>query len=134
MTYYNDLGRIQEAMELGEKLLEVRQRTLDNEDSRSLKAKKNLAISCNYLGCNQEAIVLDKRVVEASQRTLGYEHPATLRALYTPVAVYHDLGRLQEAVELLERVIGVRCRTLSSVEQDDQDENPGLLREVLEHH
>ena len=44
VTYYNDLGRIQEAMELGEKLLEVRQRTIGNEDPRTLKAMKNLAI------------------------------------------------------------------------------------------
>lgn len=58
-------------MELGEKLLKVRQRTLGNEDPRTLNAMKNIAISCNYLGRNQEAIVLDKRVVESEPNDLG---------------------------------------------------------------
>ena len=47
---YSDLGRHHEAMELEEKTLEARQRTLGSEHPNTLRTMSNLAFSYNDLG------------------------------------------------------------------------------------
>lgn len=78
---YSDLGRMQEAIDLGEKVLEARQRTLGSEHPDTLGTMHNLAICYSDPGRMQEAIEMGQKFLEASQRTLRSEHPMTLRAM-----------------------------------------------------
>lgn len=84
---------MQEAIELGEKVLESRQKTLGSEQPDTLSSMSKLAIYYNKLGRRQEAIVLTKKILEASQRTLGSEHPNTLAPMDNIANQYSDLGR-----------------------------------------
>jgi tetratricopeptide (TPR) repeat protein len=111
-------GRLQSAVELGEKELQVRQKTLGNEHPDSLIAMNNLAISYSDLGHRQEAMELREKVLEASQRTLGSEHPDTLGTMDNLANSYSYLGRRQEAMELREKVLEARQRTLGSEHPD----------------
>ena len=78
--HYSDLGRKQAAMELGEKVLEARQKTLGSDHPDSLNATYSLALSYSDLGRKHEAMALGKKVLEARQRILGSDHPDTLLA------------------------------------------------------
>ena len=111
---FRENGRLQEAMELGEKVLKARQRTLGSEHPDTLYAMNNLAISYSDLGRKQEAMELVETVLKARQRTLGSEHRDTLMAMNNLANSYSDLGRKQEAMELNETVLKARQRTLGS--------------------
>jgi hypothetical protein len=107
-------GRVREAMELREQVLEARRRTLSSEHPDTLIAMNNLANSYSDLGRRQEAMELSEQVLEARRRTLGSEHPNTLIAMNNLANSYSDLGRRQEAIELREQVLEASRRTLGS--------------------
>jgi tetratricopeptide (TPR) repeat protein len=111
-------GSLQEALELKEKVLEARQRTLGSKHPDTLAAMQGLANSYDNLGRWQEAIELFEKVLEASQRTLGSKHPNTLAAMQGLANSYSGLGRRQEAMELDEKVLEARQRTLGSEHPD----------------
>ncbi|MCJ1349722.1 hypothetical protein MMC31_007963, partial [Peltigera leucophlebia] len=111
-------GLLQVAMDLGEKVLEARQRTLGSEHPDTLGSMNNLAISYSYLGRTQEAMDLGEKVLKASQRMLGSEHPVTLTSMNNLAASYSDLGRMQEAMDLREKVLEASQRTLGSEHPD----------------
>jgi tetratricopeptide repeat protein len=92
-------GRLRDSMELREKILAARQRTLGSEDPNTLDAMYYLALSYRDLGRYQEAMNLLEKTFEASQKILGSEHPDTLRAMYYLATSHRDLGRHQAAGE-----------------------------------
>jgi tetratricopeptide (TPR) repeat protein len=114
-------GRLKDSMELREKTLAARQRTLGSEDPNTLDAMYYLALSYHDLGRYQEAMDLLEKTFEVSQKTLGSEHPDTLRAMNYLATSHRDLGRHQEAMELLEKTFKASQKTLGS-------EHPDTLR------
>ena len=115
---FHENGRLHEAMELQETVLEARQRTLGSEHPDTLRTMNSLAISYSDLGRKQEAMELNETVLKAHQRTLGSEHLDTLRTMNNLAADYSDLGRKQEAMKLNETVVKARQRTLGSEHPD----------------
>jgi hypothetical protein len=65
-------------LELAEKVVTARKRTLGEEHPDTLRSMHNLAIRYSKVGRRQEALELMEKVVLASKRTLGDEHPDTL--------------------------------------------------------
>jgi hypothetical protein len=74
-------GQWQDAVELEEKVLEARKRTLGEEHPRTLMSISNLASLYNDLGRPQDTIKLEAKVLEARKRTLGEEHPSILLSI-----------------------------------------------------
>jgi hypothetical protein len=64
-------GRVREAMELREQVLEASRRTLGSEHPDTLRAMTGLTNSYSDLGRRQEAMELREQVLKASRRTLG---------------------------------------------------------------
>ena len=118
---FRENGRLQEAMELGEKVLKARQRTQGSEHPDTLRTMNNLANNYSDLGRKQEAMKLRQTTLEARQWTLGSEHSDTLYTMNSLAISYSDLGRKQEAMELNETVLKAHQRTLGS-------EHPDTLR------
>ncbi len=120
---YREAGRLQEELQLTERVVEVRKRTLGEEHPDTLRSIYSLAISYRDVGRPQEALELAERVVEARKRTLGEEHPNTLRSMHSLAMIYSMAGRGQEALELVERVVEAMKRTLG-------EEDPDTLRSM----
>ncbi|KAL8743440.1 MAG: hypothetical protein Q9190_004209 [Brigantiaea leucoxantha] len=120
---YREVGRIQKALELEERVVEARRRTLGEEHRDTLRSIHNLAIGYSETGRQQEALELRERVVEARRRTLGEEHPDTLGSIHNLALSYSKAGRRQEALQLRERVIDSQRRTLG-------EEHPNTISSI----
>ncbi|KAN0070689.1 hypothetical protein V8E54_011558 [Elaphomyces granulatus] len=118
---FSENGRLRDSMELREKTLEARQRTLGSEHLDTLVSMNDLSLSYSGLGRHQEAMELSEKIFKVGQRTLGSEHPDTLRAMNNLARSYHDLGRYQVSIELSEKIFKARQRILGS-------EHPDTLR------
>ena len=120
---FSESGLWQQALELTQKVLKARQRTLGSEHPDTLGSMFKLAAIYSDLGRRQEAMELAKKVEEARQRILGSEHPDTLRSIHILANIYSDLGCMQDGMELGEKVLEARQRTLGS-------EHPDTLRSM----
>ncbi|KAL2052027.1 hypothetical protein ABVK25_007719 [Lepraria finkii] len=117
---YSEAGRVQEALQLTERVVEARKRTLGEEHPDTLGSMHSLAISYSEAGRVQEALQLTERVVEARKITLGEEHPNTLGSMHSLAISYSEAGRVQEALQLTERVVEAGKITLG-------EEHPNTL-------
>ena len=115
---YGEVGRVQEALQLTERVVEVRKRKLGEEHPETLRSMHSLAIRYREAGERQKALQLTERVVEVYKRTLGKEHPETLRSIHNLAIIYSEAGERQKALQLTKRVIEVRKRTLGEEHPD----------------
>ncbi|KAL8921610.1 MAG: hypothetical protein Q9172_003935 [Xanthocarpia lactea] len=120
---YSEAGRCLEELQLRERVVELRKRTLGEEHPKTLDSMHDLAISYGKAGRRQEVLELIERVVRGCKRTLGEEHPNTLDSLNILAISYRKAGRRQEALELTERVVEARQRTLG-------EEHPHTLASI----
>ncbi|MEV7177023.1 tetratricopeptide repeat protein [Kitasatospora sp. NPDC093679] len=109
---YADAGRVQEGLDLCERVLVDRERLLGPDHPDTLSARNNLAGSYADAGRVQEALDLRERVLADRERLLGPDHPHTLAARSNLAVSYSDAGRVQEALDLCERVLADRERLL----------------------
>ncbi|KAL9113982.1 MAG: hypothetical protein Q9187_007548 [Circinaria calcarea] len=105
---FKENGRLLNAIELSEKILEAERRILGDEHPVTLTSINNLASSYSELGRWQEAMELKEKVLEARKRILGDEHPDTLTSINNLANSYSELGRWQEAMELEEKLLEVK--------------------------
>ena len=93
--------------------MEVRRRTLGDEQPDTLGSIGNLSLLFLYQGKYDEAEPLYREVLKVRRRTLGDEHPATMASISNLGVLFHNQGKYEEAekhfVEALEgrrRVLG----------------------------
>ena len=120
---YSEAGRVQEALQLEEQVVEIRKRTLGEEHPDTLGSIHNLALRYSEAGKRHKALQLTERVVEVKERTLGEEHPDTLRSIHNLALSYSDTGERRKAMQLTEEVVEVYKRTLG-------EEHPDTLRSL----
>ena len=109
---YSEAGEIRKALQLLERVVEIRKRTLGEEHPNTLRSMYNLANRYSEAGKTPKALRLNEQVVETEKKTLGEEHPDTLSSLHTLAIRYSEVNRRHEALELLERVVEIKKRTL----------------------
>ena len=105
-------GRYHDARDFGCRALQTCTLLFGPEDSRTLTAMNNLAVTYRALGRTKEAAALQEKVLEVWSRTLGEEHPETLLSMNNLAETYHALGWTKEAASLREKVLEARTRTL----------------------
>ena len=115
---YQETGRQRETLELMEKVVEARERTLGEEHPSTLRSMHSLAIIYSEVGQQQKALELIEKVVEAKEMTLGEEHPDTLGSMHSLAVIYGKVGQQQKALELTEKVVEARERTLGEEHPD----------------
>ncbi|MCB9841230.1 MAG: serine/threonine protein kinase [Phycisphaeraceae bacterium] len=93
-------GRLAEARQLGEEVVEGYRRVLGPEHPDTLTAANNLAIQRSTMGDNQAAEALFREVLEARRRTLGSEHADTLVSMVTLAQHYLRVGRFNDGLPL----------------------------------
>jgi Tetratricopeptide repeat len=75
---YSEVGRRQEALELTEKVVAARERTLGEEHPDTLDSMDCLANHYSEVGRRQETLELARRVAAVRKRALGEGHQDTL--------------------------------------------------------
>jgi tetratricopeptide (TPR) repeat protein len=106
------MGRLQEALDLEERVLEGRFCLLGSEHVDTLTAMNNVAATLSDLGNNDRAIPIHKQLLEIRRRLLGPEHEHTLYSLNNYGATLGDcqdpraIPILEEAYKLRGRVLG----------------------------
>jgi tetratricopeptide (TPR) repeat protein len=101
----NKERRYAEAEALGRTTLEVRNRVLGPQHSRTLLAKYNLATSLIGQGHYPEAEKLLNEAIEGQERVLAPNHPDTAASIYELATLKVLEGHNDEAVTLLHRAV-----------------------------
>jgi tetratricopeptide (TPR) repeat protein len=149
---YNSLGRDLQTIEMLERALVFRRRSLGDDHLDTLTSMSELALVSWRVGREDDHFQLVSEVVERGRRVLGEEHPLVIDNLLEVADAYmygdHGKDRVAEGqtrhIEMLEakrRVLGEEHRsTLYSmdrvaqilVDQNRWDEAESLYREALE--
>ena len=117
---YQASGRVSEAVELYERVLQGRLRILWPGHPDTLASRNNLANAYQEEGRLQEAIDLYEQVLQDRLRILGPAHPHTLASRNNLAGAYYSSGRMAEAVALYERLVEDYLRILGP-------DHPGTL-------
>ena len=116
----SDLGRYDEALELQEKVLEIRREAHGEEEEDTVDAMINLAGTLKDLGRYEEALTLNEEALKLSKKILGDKHPNTIDAMTNLANTLNDLGRYDEALTLQEEVLKLSKKILG-------DEHPKTI-------
>ena len=111
---YRSAGRLAEAIELYEQVLDECKRLLGTDHPDTLNTRNSLAAAYESVGRFGEAVELFEQVLAERKRLLGTDHPDTLNTRNNLAHAYLSVGRFGEAVELFEQVLAERERVLGS--------------------
>ncbi|KAI1439328.1 hypothetical protein F5Y02DRAFT_143448, partial [Annulohypoxylon stygium] len=110
---YSQLGKYNEAEQMYQQTLELRERVLGRENPSTLDSMNNLAEVFRSQGKYEEAEQMHRQTLELTERVLGRENPSTLTSMNNLAGVFRNQGKYEEAeqmhrqtLELKERVLG----------------------------
>ncbi|KAI9669728.1 MAG: hypothetical protein M1831_007424 [Alyxoria varia] len=112
-TAYRENGQIDEAVELFERIVKVKEKLLAKDDRSRLTSQQGLGITYRANGQIDEAVDLLEHIVQVQEKGLAEDHPTRLTSQYILAITYQDNGQIGEAVELLERVVKVEEKLLA---------------------
>ena len=114
---YQANGQIDEAIELLEHVVKVREKLAEDHPDR-LASQHNLADAYQANGQIDEAIELLEHVVEIRREKLAEDHPDRLVSEHNLAIAYQANGQIDEAIELLEYVISIKIEKLAEDHPD----------------
>ena len=107
------MGHDKDAIQLLEKVVNVREITLSEDHPCRLASQNHLAIAYQVNGQIRRAVQLLEHVVNTRETTLSQDHPSRLTSQHALAGAYQQNGQIQKAVQLLERVVNIQEITLS---------------------
>ena len=128
---YRSAGRLAEAIELYEQVLDECKRLLGTDHPDTLNTRNNLAHAYLSVGRFGEAVELFEQVLAERKRLLGTDHPDTLNTRNNLAHAYLSVGRFGEAVELFEQVLAERKRLLGTDHPDTLNTRNNLAHAYL---
>lgn len=108
---YRGLGKANQAAELQEEVLRLKEESYGERASATLAASNNLSLTFYDLGRFKEAAALQEKVLKLRKEVLGERHPDTITAADNLAISYRSMNRLNEAMVLQEEA----ARTLKEV-------------------
>jgi serine/threonine protein kinase/Tfp pilus assembly protein PilF len=111
---YEDLGLFPEAQRHTQRVLELRRRSLGEDDPATLDAMDDLMSLETQQGKYESAEPLAVTVLEKRRRILGEEHTDTLEAMDNLGLLYWNEGKYPQAESLLGHVVQVDQRVLGN--------------------
>ena len=91
-TYYCETGRYEEAVTLGEKVVNFRQQFLGRDHPDTLGAMSNLSLYYHKAGRTEEALALGKQVLSLRSRVLDQDHPDLWASVLQLAQFHRDSG------------------------------------------
>ncbi|KAL4758890.1 uncharacterized protein BDW70DRAFT_88924 [Aspergillus foveolatus] len=113
-SIYSDLGRVEEAAKLRQKVLKLETESLGVDHPDTIATMHNLAQTYESQGRLSEAEALAAQVFKTNKRVLGLKHPSTARSMATLAVIYRDQGRLKVAEELLIEAVNTSQQVLGT--------------------
>lgn len=107
---YDEMGDHKRALELKEKVYNLRVEVLGEEHPHTLSALNNLAVTCSLLGDYKRALDLAERVYTMRIKLFGDEHPTTLSALDNLASICGRFGDIKRVLELEEKAYSLFSR------------------------
>jgi serine/threonine protein kinase/tetratricopeptide (TPR) repeat protein len=107
---YGDLGLNREARRQFERALDLRRRTLGEENPRTLSTAAGLARWVHGEGRYAQAETLFGQILKTQSRVLGSEHPDTLHSVYDLANTYREQGKYPQAEALLGQILPISRR------------------------
>ncbi|MET3125521.1 tetratricopeptide (TPR) repeat protein [Arcicella rosea] len=104
-TLLQELGELNEAKTLLEKILRFDERRFGLEHPNTIITYSNLASTYKDLGDLEKAKTLSKKVLSLAEKHFGKNHSTTAIANSNLALVIKDLGDIQEAKKLLKRTL-----------------------------
>jgi tetratricopeptide (TPR) repeat protein len=102
---YKVQGKYARAEPLFSKVVELKQRVLDQEHPSTLISMNNLALLYEVQGKYGQAEPLFTKVLEVRRRVLGEEHPDTLTSMNSLALLYQNRGKYKQAEALLREAL-----------------------------
>ena len=102
---YRSAGRLAEAIELYEQVLDECKRLLGTDHPDTLNTRNNLAHAYLSVGRFGEAVELFEQVLAERERVLGSDHPYTLNTRNNLAGAYDSVGRFAEAIDTWEELL-----------------------------
>ncbi|KAF0635334.1 hypothetical protein FPSE5266_11222 [Fusarium pseudograminearum] len=118
--YLHQKGRVEEVIELFERLLGSQKDALSEDEAYYLTLEFELAGLYRSNAQTQKAIDLLEHVVTTRDRTLEESNPDRLESQTELAAVYQESGQHEQATKILEHLAAVRKRI-------DSEDSPDLL-------
>jgi tetratricopeptide (TPR) repeat protein len=107
-----DMGRYEEAQQVHERVLALRQKALGPEHPDVATSLNNLGGVLFYLGKYEEARQMHARALALREKVLGPEHPHVASSLSNLGLALWKLGQLEEARVANERSVALREKVL----------------------
>lgn len=101
-------GRHQEAFELHQKALTLREAVFGPESPLAARSHNNLGITLRATGKLKDAIVEFQRALAIEEKVLAPDHPAVADTLNNLANALHDEGANAEAIVKLQRSLAIR--------------------------
>ena len=111
-------GKYDEALPLLERVLEVREKTLAQEDPLVADALHTLASIYRSKGDNARAEPLFRRALAIREKVLGEEHPDAAASLNSLAVLYRQTGDYDKAEPLFRRALVIREKVLGAEHPD----------------
>ncbi|CAE6459243.1 unnamed protein product [Rhizoctonia solani] len=115
---YSDLGRYNEAEQMGLQVVNARKRLLGEDHPSTLTSMNKLASTYLNLRRYNEAEQMGIQVLNARKRVLGEDHPDTLSSINSLASTYYRLGRYNEAEKTGVLVVSAHKRVLGEDHPD----------------
>lgn len=109
---YTDAGNYQKALELKQKVYDLRCMLLGPEHPQTMSILNNLAMSYGDMGQLHKELEMEQQLYDLRCKLLGPEHPDTLTTLNNLAATCSDLGDHNRALELKLKAYDLRCKVL----------------------
>ena len=106
-------GKLKVAAELMERVVGIRQETLDRRHGNRLSAEHLLGFAYNRNGQINKAVSLLEHVVAVREKMLAEDHPDRLASQHVLAGAYQADGQVKKAVSLLEHVVAVGEKVLA---------------------
>lgn len=100
---FNDIGNYEEAEQIHQQILYVREQYLGPDHPNSLTSRNNLAAIYLNSGRYEEAASLHQEILNVRERVLGTDHQHTLISRNNLAAAYRGAGHYDEAFSLDQR-------------------------------
>ncbi|MFI6401421.1 FxSxx-COOH system tetratricopeptide repeat protein [Streptomyces sp. NPDC050548] len=113
-----DVGRVEEAVVLGEETLARQRRVLGEYHPDTLITASNLVAHLADVGRVEDALVLGEDTLARRRRVLGVDHPNTLITAINLAIRLVDVGRVEDALVLGEDTLARQRRVLGEDHPD----------------
>ncbi|KAF8473485.1 hypothetical protein BDZ91DRAFT_714700 [Kalaharituber pfeilii] len=102
---YKQQGKYSQALELYQRTLAGREKSLGVDHPSTLDTVHGMAIVYEEQGKYSQALELYQRALAGYEKSLGVDHPSTLQTVNNMANVYMQQGKYSQALELYQRAL-----------------------------